>query len=673
MPATSLSPLQLDIACLRHLVSRHQLAQVIFPSSDTLGEFQRVLRLLHGFGYHTHFVSLQVLHTALFTISDCLQSLHSANKLAARPILEMVNLTLRLGLDTDVFTIELQEVLLVTCIHAALGWLPHVPRDDWQSTYRYLLSLLRKRTWAPEMIDLRNVGVKNVKAIVIHMHRLADDEPEKMRDYLRGIIADFNKHHPWKNLHPVLLRHVARIAEMLPDLSFRDQEEAMAQQQVREEPGEEDLPGFFSDVEAGVEADKMKVNTAGQDAQFSPMASDSDFEADAELLNDNRGWEKRNERSSGRRRSRRSARGSAPRSARRVSGKKLEERNQDETGSNEDSAMDDGDDESNVSRAESEKPPKVDGRRLRPRKAQENMYRELSDDTLGDRASQEVNEQYMQEMAHMDSDAFSSDTSRGDKVPHNQKSKRKKRGRQVVKPIVDSSREEVQGPHGKVQEAGSESEKIDSDMDEEELGGIEGPQGEALRGLQDAASNLRSARLSDPLLKAMEEAQRAQRRRRSQLKMFSPCENARAASPIPESEATLRRKKRSRAILDSGSDSDFQDRKPRGKVQKYCGKVLRSGRFRIFEDELLKDGLEKYGWGAWTNIANNFGNSEYTRTPMSLKDRARTLGLDPAAYHLRRLMRGRPNPRLQKRKVPNHEEHDDNIEQPSPTHSVSHD
>lgn len=674
MPSNSSSPLQLDITCLRHLVSRHHLAQVLFPSNDTLGRLQRALRLLHGSGHHTRFIALQVLHTALSTISDCFQSLRSANKLDARTVLEMVDLALGLGFETEILTIQLQETLLTICIHAALGWLPHIPKGDWQSTYRYLLKLLRNKTWAPEMDDLRVDGVKRVKAILICMHRLSDNEPEKMRDRLRHIVMQFNERHPLKRLHSMLLSHVAQVAEMLPHLSFQEQAETGVQQQVGDQVAESGLPDFFSDVEGGVETEGRIVKVEREDARFSPVGSDSDRDLDDLSLDESEGEGERNQRRSRIRQLRRSMRVNAAKDARRKNGKRSVLRKTEPVNYREDSDINDEDNGSNALDPIPEENVEIKGKELRPRKAQQNRYREEYGETFSDQNSQEIDEEYMKEMDCMDSDVFFSDTPLEDDVARNSNSNSKapeRRKRRRANPKAASSEKKTLEPNGGVPEAETETEEVDSDRDEKELREFEGPHGDTLRDLNDAASNLnKSARLSDPLPKAIADARHAQRcKRRSHLDVFAICENARAASPIPESETPLRRKKRSRATLSSGSDSDLQEKRPRGKVQKYFGKILRSGRFRIFEDELLKEGLEKYGWGAWSEIARNFGKSQYTRAPMSLKDRARTLELDPAEYPPPRMRRGRPNHRMQIRNGADIDDDGDEIEQPSPSHS----
>lgn len=672
MPSNSLSPLQLDIACIRHLVSRHHLAQVIFPSNDTLGRLQRALRLLHGSGHHTHFIALQVLHTTLSTISDSLQSFHSANKLDARTILEMVDLTLGLDLETEIFTIQLQETLLTICIHAALGWLPHIPKGDWQSTYRYLLKLLRNKTWASEMNDLRADGVKRVKAILISMHRLADNEPETMRDRLCEIVTQFNEDHPLKRLHSMLLSHVKQIAEMLPHLSFREHEKTRVQQHVRDEVAESDLPEFFSDAEGEVETEGRRIKAEREDARFSPVGSDSEHEGQNQSANDGEMEEERNKRRSRRRRSRRSLRGSAAKDAQRNDRKRAVLRKREPINYHEMSESDDGDDKSNALNREPNENGEVKGRELRPRKPQRNQYQEESDDTFSDQASQEIDEDCMRELDNVGSDAFSSDTPSEDDVARNSNSRAlERKKRRVANPKTVSSRKEILEPNGDELEVESENEKIDSDREGEELGEVDGPDGETLRDLKKAALNLnKSARLSDPLPKAIADARHAQScKRKPHVDMFAVCENARAVSPIPESETPLRRKKRSRATLSSGSDSEFPEKRFREKEQRYFGKILRSGRFRMFEDELLIEGLEKYGWGAWTDIARDFGKSQYTRGPMSLKDRARTLVLDPAEYPPPRMKRGRPNQRVLTRNEPGNDEDGDEIEQPSSAYS----
>lgn len=56
-----------------------------------------------------------------------------------------------------------------------------------------------------------------------------------------------------------------------------------------------------------------------------------------------------------------------------------------------------------------------------------------------------------------------------------------------------------------------------------------------------------------------------------------------------------------------------------------------SKRFTQLEDNQLLQGLEKYGWGEWQAILHAY-NWDGNRTNVSLKDRARTLSLNPKEY-----------------------------------------
>lgn len=115
----------------------------------------------------------------------------------------------------------------------------------------------------------------------------------------------------------------------------------------------------------------------------------------------------------------------------------------------------------------------------------------------------------------------------------------------------------------------------------------------------------------------------------------NPGSNARDASPIPESVASpMRPRRRTRRKSTAGSDGVVDDP---DETYSDAGAVPRNrlfGKFSQEEDEWLTEGLEKYGWGSWATIAKNFGGGKasYTRNGVSLKDRARSMGLDPSKY-----------------------------------------
>lgn len=180
------------------------------------------------------------------------------------------------------------------------------------------------------------------------------------------------------------------------------------------------------------------------------------------------------------------------------------------------------------------------------------------------------------------------------------------------------------------------------ETDEAKREAIQGPGGEVVRQLHNLASALESTGIPDPLPRAQEDAQNARHRYRGRMvRSYAIAPDARAASPIPETDPPLRRKKKHSMSLPRSSSSS--DARP-ARLPHLNGKYLRTGRFLPHEDELLIAGLRRYGWGLWTDIAANFGDGKYTRAPMSLKDRARTLELMRTEYPAPsfRMRRGRP-------------------------------
>jgi Myb-like DNA-binding domain len=114
--------------------------------------------------------------------------------------------------------------------------------------------------------------------------------------------------------------------------------------------------------------------------------------------------------------------------------------------------------------------------------------------------------------------------------------------------------------------------------------------------------------------------------------IYIPAKDARIASPISDSEN------------DDEHDSDslaktgrvFRKRRkisielsPVKSPKKWLTTAY--ARFTPSEDEKLMHGLKKYGWGFWTAIANSY-EWDHQRTPVNLKDRARTLRLNSKHY-----------------------------------------
>lgn len=155
-----------------------------------------------------------------------------------------------------------------------------------------------------------------------------------------------------------------------------------------------------------------------------------------------------------------------------------------------------------------------------------------------------------------------------------------------------------------------------------------------LRQLKAATTSLDLKSIPDPLPGVLADAQRATRRvLRGRRNLDGPGPTARNASPIgnssPEEHASIiRRRKRISANLDKNDDEDFAE-SPAPSVPIVSAK---RGRFQQHEDEWLIRGLRQFGWGCWALIAREYWVPPNTRSGMSLKDRARTLGLDREVY-----------------------------------------
>lgn len=199
----------------------------------------------------------------------------------------------------------------------------------------------------------------------------------------------------------------------------------------------------------------------------------------------------------------------------------------------------------------------------------------------------------------------------------------------------------------------SDSEGSESDSGEDKGVDLDevGQKVRCVKRLRKANRDLKRNAVRDPLDSSLRDADSlswmAKRRRRRSLDR--PSSGARDASPLPESPSSVTKRRRPvrMPVLESASDSDEDDvfEPTRLRDEPHIGgmKVAR-GRFTKEEDDWLVEGLQKYGWGSWALIAKNFGDGKarYTRNGVSLKDRARTLQLDPTIYI-------RPSGRLESR------------------------
>ena len=59
---------------------------------------------------------------------------------------------------------------------------------------------------------------------------------------------------------------------------------------------------------------------------------------------------------------------------------------------------------------------------------------------------------------------------------------------------------------------------------------------------------------------------------------------------------------------------------------------MRSRRYSTEEDKWLLEGLSLFGWGAWEKIVKKYWTEDYLRTTMSLKDKVRTMHLNPEDF-----------------------------------------
>lgn len=207
---------------------------------------------------------------------------------------------------------------------------------------------------------------------------------------------------------------------------------------------------------------------------------------------------------------------------------------------------------------------------------------------------------------------------------------------------ADSATRKTDGPS-----EGALQVEIDSEAHESDTGDDEGALDEvgkkirSSRWLRKANRALKRKLSEDPLDKSLQDAAELSRKvkRRKSRQLDLPSSGARDASPLPETPSSLTKRRRrtridlSEFVNNSDEDDEFE---PVLLEDEPCigGMKVARGRFTPQEDDWLVEGLQKYGWGSWAVIAKNFGHGKarHTRNGVSLKDRARTLQLDPASY-----------------------------------------
>lgn len=159
---------------------------------------------------------------------------------------------------------------------------------------------------------------------------------------------------------------------------------------------------------------------------------------------------------------------------------------------------------------------------------------------------------------------------------------------------------------------------------------------QCIQELHEASTSLKRTGPADPLQVSLKDAKTAKRRRSTP--KSGPALPPREATPIPESdEIEMKYKAHHKRPLNT-----TPIKRRREDIKNEFGQVIKRGRFQRHEDQWLVEGIKKYGWGAWTNIVSEYyAECEYTRMPMSLKDRARTLNLDPEMYPMKTSGSGR--------------------------------
>lgn len=206
---------------------------------------------------------------------------------------------------------------------------------------------------------------------------------------------------------------------------------------------------------------------------------------------------------------------------------------------------------------------------------------------------------------------------------------------------------------------GDDVEGRSDDMDHEEDMDEDGMAGQLVRKLKSDVSRLGEDNVQDPLEDAQLQARTAKRRKLRGQSRYDPDPSARVASPIRgdtmdeededdiESVAPsavgpeMARKNRVRMKLPRDSlESPHLPGEISGRIGTSVrrdtvganGQVVRRGRFSADEDSWLMQGMRMFGFGQWSRIVDHFWTEDFKRSGMSLKDRVRTMEIDPSQF-----------------------------------------
>lgn len=650
----------LDAEALRHLVTRPELALTLWeqPFRTLLTDS---LSSVHGSRSEDAItlISKQVLVTSLEAILAKFKGALQDPELTpaeAHYVEQFVRLSASLGLHSDVFDPPIQLCLLSALLHSAIAAL-FDPGSILKEHYRSVIDLIRNLfpTHDPAVVALRKSGIARIKEITLLLTKSSGSLDVPRRSALAKSIQ-FYRQSPSNFVHDSIKEQIKRVTDTLPSLwiyeTHRNQRKPPSDSRARQSKSvlisgdgiatqKVNVPDFFSDAEGS------QIREADADQAD---ADDSQVQGDAQASQEHPVAEKPRLRSSSRHRH-----GGTPERLPRF----LDTENEDA----EPNENDEEDTRVNGHPAEpgspqmrtrsgqrrslgdKGKPTSQDTRQdsrssrgLRKRTVLLGSYRESSGDdgSAEESVLQRMNSQdfagtedegkaYEAVVRHAKRKQPSVKPSQKRASPIRYDGHRTKKFQRVCKAPSNSVLAGDEGDHGSGDDDGNDS-KID-----EERSKLSGAGGKALRELCELTKSLGRS-VQDPLSGARKDAKQAKRRSRNSMGRslnYEPGATARAASPIPESDPVMPRKSKNYCALTERSSSSHSG--GREKVT-YKGRAVHSGRFAAFEDDLLLEGLRKHGYGAWNAIARDFGAENICRTPTSLKDRARTIGVQPSKF-----------------------------------------
>lgn len=701
-PLSNLAIAETHISSLRHIVSNVPLLQLFLSKHGSIKALQKALTKLHGKGDHVRFVALEALRTALRAIYTSFP-FELNKRIDSFLIIKMVDIIMHLGLSEQFIHPKMEICLLHAVFHAALGLLPFHDRSKRLRAFDQLQDLLKSPNWS-EAVDaerdqisqhieeeysailnytvaeLENLqadpgiltqsfpNLMTVRSVRVHIHHYRADISEclpPLNEPSVHIHLEESDEDDDQNINGLSNDRRGEIDETDTPRRRNQRRKKYAVQDPVHDDEHEETRGRHQTRSRG-KTGKKRGNTSRRYTQREPQyegieARHGDsFQEDSEDEDD--APPPTNQRLISEIRQSPNSRNS------RVAKRKQREHNQDDAIRNVDahaeglSSSEDSESEARRS-PEGRKRGREDEHYMSPQSdasADENgdgvravMKCARADRNSRKRPRTQLMQRDLDEMNILSSEDFYADSpgssntdrygpARGGNQETIDSGTRYKRAKRLSHVTPDTAGRKKNSRSRDAHEASPRDDEPNLDM-------IDGDEGAAFRELQTKAHHLAyGSGGSDVLDESLTQARKAKKGTQSRRPRYSGrVSGGRPASPIPDSEprSQPKRRRRKRVVLEGGS-GDRQTRRhesSRPESSTQPARLKKYKRFQPFEDEIIKNGLKTHGWGTWTQISEDFEEKGFYRSALSLKDRARTLRLDPRDFPTSYTRRGKPN------------------------------